>query len=125
MKANRSILILGALHVFLFVSMVWLSYAAEKRWHLIQDDLWRLSLLTRPIQYLAFSGPLFFSCLVLFSGLLTVLWKNRRAGVIVLTIVDAVFVLMTLHFALFLIQLELPFLPWRDQLRYIFQEIWK
>ena len=125
MKTNRSILILSALHVFLFVSMVWLSYAAEMRWHVLRDDVVEMGTAVWVIQHLAFSTPLFCGCLALFLALLIGLRSKGKAGAILLITIDSVFLVMMILFGLSCLQLELPVLGWRDQLRYIFQEIGK
>ncbi|QJE98790.1 hypothetical protein [Luteolibacter luteus] len=121
MNITRSAVIIGVLHLFLFAGMLWVSFAAERRWHLIRDDLVVLGLLTRPIQYLAFSTGWLCFCLLIFLSLLAMLWKSGR-GLVVLLVVDGIFVLLLLVFGFQVALLELPVLPLKDKIRYIFSD---
>ena len=101
--------------------MVWASYATEMRWHIIRDDLVELGLLAKPVQYLAFSKLWFCSCLLVFLTLLIGLRRGSK-GLAVLVTIDGIFVLMLLIFGFRAAQLELPVLPLREQIRYIFRD---
>ena len=121
----RNCLILASFHVAVMASAVTAAFWAESRWEILAKDVVDLGILAAPIQYLV--KPVYLTVVLLFSGVDLFELTSKRSRRIALQVfcIDVVVLLLLLWFLKQVAWLELPFLPFDQQMEHLLRELRK